>query len=232
MPMLPDDERLRLVGGPYYPPAVRRGDWLHDEIRGLMQVGGYTESARIPWPRVKRTGLASLIFCGDLVRAVQTESAIAIMHWWGPGSGVVARWRKHLGISQAGTEGTMRLYQEYYAHKLPEDVAARGREAALCPEARAKIAAAHRGIPMPPQTRQALLAAVTAPKSAEWVAQMRETQRRQWAEGERQPPVWTPKMDAWLLRLWAKGLSAAEVAEIMGKTRHSILGRLANIRRS
>jgi len=33
---------MDLLHGPYYPPRVRRGDFLSCEVRGLVEVGGYT----------------------------------------------------------------------------------------------------------------------------------------------------------------------------------------------
>jgi hypothetical protein len=43
------EDRLRFVGGPYSPPLVEHGGWLRCEIRGRLQVGGYS-NALIPWP--------------------------------------------------------------------------------------------------------------------------------------------------------------------------------------
>lgn len=216
--LLPDEERFRLLGGPYLAPEVRPGDWLDDAERGLIQVGGYTEIARIPWPRTKKRGKASLILCGDLIRAVQTESAQAIMHWWNVSNTIVARWRKLLGIGQAGSEGSLRLYQQYKPQKLPEDVAARGRENALTPENRAKISAAKTGKPMPP-------------RSPEWLEKNRASLLHQWESGARnRTPVWTPEADAQLLTLRAQGLTAKQIAQEMGKTRYSIKARLQSLR--
>lgn len=229
---LPDEDRFRLVGGPYIAPDVRPGDWLFDAERGSVEVGGYTTTAPIPWPRLKKTGKASLILCGDLIRAVQTESALAIMHWWGVSTQVVWRWRKILGVSQTGSEGTRRLYQQYKSHKLPEEVAARGRENALLPENKAKMIASKIGKPMHPQTRAALLQAVKLPKSDEWVAKHKQDMLRQWEEGVRnRTPVWTPEADAELLDWHEQGLTAREIGHEMGKTRLSILGRLAQLRK-
>ena len=152
---LPDDERFFLLGGPYLAPDVRPGDWLEDAERGSVQVGGYTETARIPWPRLKKTGKASLILCGDLIRAVQTESALAIGYWWGVSGVVVARWRKVLGISQTGSEGSLQLYRKYTQQKLPEAVAQCGvcRPAAH-PSASGSTSHIARGLPGPCTRRQ------------------------------------------------------------------------------
>jgi hypothetical protein len=52
-----------------------------------------------------------LLFDGELIRAVRTESALAIGHWWGVSEGVVWRSRKVLGIPRAVTEGSKLLIQ-------------------------------------------------------------------------------------------------------------------------
>jgi hypothetical protein len=48
----------------------------------------------------------------ELARAVRTESAAAICYWWGVSEGVVWRWRKALGVTRWGTEGSKLLHQE------------------------------------------------------------------------------------------------------------------------
>ena len=68
--------------GLYYPPDVKRGDQLTCKIRGKVQVGGYT-TAPIAWPHILKSGRPVLILCGDLVKAVKTESVQAIAYWWG-----------------------------------------------------------------------------------------------------------------------------------------------------
>ena len=70
--------------------------------------------ARISWPRCQPMGQRGghgLLFDGDLIRAVRTESALALAYWWGVSSNVVWRWRKLLGIPRAGTEGSKLLIQ-------------------------------------------------------------------------------------------------------------------------
>jgi transposase len=177
-----DADRVALVGGPYAAPQVSRGDRLDDAALGSVIVGGYT-NAPIPWPRRMKAGRPSLILCGDLISAVEVESEIAIAHWWGVGVVTVWAWRKALGIGRV-TEGTERLYRDLKAEKLPDDLAARGRERAAKPDAKAKMAATKRGRPAPPQTRAALLAAAKAPKSEAWRQQLAERNRAR-AEAER-----------------------------------------------
>lgn len=150
-----------LLAGPYHAPTCRRGDWLDDERDGRVEVGGWTD-APISWPRRKKTGRHSPILCGDLLRAVRTESVAAICYHWGVGATTAWAWRKALGVDT--TDGSQRIARR----GVPDDAAARGREHAATPEARARMAASKRGKPAPPQTRAALLAAASAPKPPGW----------------------------------------------------------------
>lgn len=226
--LLPDDERFRLLGGPYTPPAVRRGDWLFDELRGLVEVGGYT-SGRIPWPHTKKAGRGAIILCAELVRAIRTESALAVKYWWGVSDKLVAFWRKAFGITRpTDAEGTKRLYQLYQPAKLPEEVAERGREQARTPESLEKSAASKRGRPAHINTRANLLKG-QGPKSDAWKARHSEAMRRQWADGTRQghhvsrrPRVWTPEKEEQLRGLLDQGLTAREIAEAMDMTQQAI----------
>lgn len=151
------------LGAPYCAPACTKGDWLTDEIGGLLEVGGWTD-APIPWPRRKKTGRASLILTAELARAVRTESVEAICYWWGVRPTKVWMWRKALGVDRL-TEGTLKLLQQ---RTVPPEAAARGRERAASPESRAKMAATKLGKPAHPNTRAALLRSASAPKPAGW----------------------------------------------------------------
>jgi len=73
-----DEQRFNLLFGPYHPPKTRRGKFLFCEMRGTVKVGDYSDGP-IPWP-VKWGTRNSLILCGDLVRAVQVESAQGVAH--------------------------------------------------------------------------------------------------------------------------------------------------------
>ena len=99
-----DKDRYKLYFGPYYPPKVRRGRRLFDEIRGTVVVGGYSDG-KIVWPYVKRRGRHALVLCGGLAKAIRRESNLAVAHWWGVGGGTVARWRRALGVGHT-TQGT------------------------------------------------------------------------------------------------------------------------------
>lgn len=147
-----------LLAGPYHAPFVRRGDWLDDEIDGAVKVGGYSEG-RIAWPKRLKTGNASLILCADLVRAVRTESALAVQYWWGVGPVTVWKWRKALGVNPQNCAGTQALYKAFKPIKLPDHVVALGLERASGPKARAKMSQTKTGVPAPPSVRAGLLRA-------------------------------------------------------------------------
>ena len=100
-----DPEKTRLRFGPYVPPRVRRGRFLFCELRGTVKVGDYSDGP-IPWPMKAKT--RSIILCGDLVRAVQEESELAVAHHWGMCNRTVTKWRAALGVGPI-TEGTHQI---------------------------------------------------------------------------------------------------------------------------
>jgi hypothetical protein len=130
-----DSERFKLLYGPYAVPKCRLGDKLPCEYRGQeLTVKGMTD-APIRWPCARRYRNASPILCGDLIRAVQVESAIAVRHHWGVSRQVVSRWRKALDVGPM-TNGSRRLRIEYAAETLTPEVRAKGREAMHSAEVR------------------------------------------------------------------------------------------------
>lgn len=150
-----DLDRFKLLHGPYVAPRVVRGDNLFDVVRNAsVRVGGYTNTI-IPWPRVLKTGNASLIVTEELARAVRTESVLAITHHWGPNFVTVWKWRKALGVPQVN-EGTARLYADYKPEKLPDEVAAVGRANAATPEHYARMSEARTGKRAHPHTAEVL----------------------------------------------------------------------------
>ena len=150
-----------LIGGPYTAPACHRGSWIDDVIDGRIEVGGWTD-APLSWPRRKKRGRAALILTDELARAVRTESAAAICHWWGVSQTKVWQWRQALGVRT--TPGSQRIARR----GVPPEAAARGRERAALPDARAKLSASKMGVPAPPAVRAGLLRAAKRPRSPEW----------------------------------------------------------------
>lgn len=109
MSVVPD--RVRLLGGPYHPPPLAIGARACCLLRGTVVITSMS-SGRIPWPRcqpIGQRGGCGLLLDNTLAKAIKTESAAALMFWFGVHSGVVWHWRKLLGISRTGTEGSKRL---------------------------------------------------------------------------------------------------------------------------
>ena len=218
-----DHQRYKLLQR-YRTPVYSRGELVYCHLRKChVEVGGYTD-ALIPWPRAKKTGRASLILCDDLVKAVQTESEIAIAHWWDVGLVTVWKWRKALNVHPV-TPGTEKLYQGYYHEKLPEKATALGREHAALPENVEKMKSTKRGKPAHPATRQALKEAATRPKTDEWKKQHSQRMAQQWADGIRSnPDEWTPEEREILSA--HPGLTARELIELLpGRTINAIRGK-------
>ncbi len=96
---LAENERCRLLYGPYEPPSVR-GGFLIDAIRGKVKFSHFT-NARISWPKFKReakSGSGGYVLWGDLVRALTDESAPAVAYHWGVSHATVTNWRRALGL--------------------------------------------------------------------------------------------------------------------------------------
>ena len=143
-----DRDRFKLLHGPYLPPKVRRGRKLFCEIRGTVTVGGYSDGP-IPWPRMKKSGSACLVLCGDLVRAVHQESSQAVAHHFGICIHTVTKWRKALGVPEHN-EGTRRLGRAWAVGRT-DDRLERARRNSLSPASVEKRAAKRRGKPPHPR---------------------------------------------------------------------------------
>jgi hypothetical protein len=191
-------DRFQLQYGPYRMPRWPVGRLLRCTIRGEQRVAGIS-AARIPWPQrrvgnpsMKGSGMLSLIVCGDLERAIRTESAQAVGYHWGVSSATVAAWRKALGVGPV-TEGTSRLRRQALLDMLDDG----GREKLLAslqsPERAAKIGAANRGRKQPREAverrRQARLGHRHSDEARE---RMCQGQLARYARLAR----WTAEMDA------------------------------------
>jgi hypothetical protein len=170
------EEKCRLVDGPYAPPLIAIGGWLKCELRGDLQVGGYT-NALIPWP-VAVGHAKQRIVCGDLVRALKTESLAAVSFHFGICHSLVSEYRQRLGIERF-TPGSLRLFR-------------RTIDLARTPEARAKLSRHHegRGDTMTPEAREKLREIQRRPKPEKWKAKMGERWKRSFALSGR-PAPWT-----------------------------------------
>lgn len=134
-----DEERYKLLFGPYKSPKVKIGDEMTDAIRGPVVVGTWSKG-RIPWPCIRTAGRSAFVLTGDLVEAVKNESSLAIQYWWGVSPSTVHRWRKTLGTDQYN-EGTLRLHREWKPEKISAADARRGQRKGASPESRAKMTA-------------------------------------------------------------------------------------------
>jgi hypothetical protein len=114
-----------LIAAPYAAPKCKIGGTLACRLRGDVPVDGITD-APIPWPYtryrgagVPRSPFPLLILCGDLERAVRTESATAIMYYWGVSGAPVVAYRKALGVGKT-TVGSTRLRNARAREKLSD----------------------------------------------------------------------------------------------------------------
>src|SRR5438309_2124885 len=78
-------DRIKLLFGPYRPPAVRRGERMFCFYRDRDVIVTGWSHGRIPWPRGRavdaKGGKPSLLVDEELARAVRSESVIALRHW-------------------------------------------------------------------------------------------------------------------------------------------------------
>src|SRR5262245_25600 len=104
-------EHVRLLYGPYQPPALKKGDratCLHRD--STVVITGWSD-APIPWPRGRalgRQGGPGLVVDEELARAVRREAGVAVAYWFGVGHNTVTTWRRALGVPPRN-EGSARL---------------------------------------------------------------------------------------------------------------------------
>jgi hypothetical protein len=93
--------------------------------------------ARTFWPRCQRVGVrggSGLLVDEELLRAIRSESSLALQYWFGVNEATVWKWRRAFGIAQWGTEGSRRLHAgtsergaaKLRGKKLPKALVKRG----------------------------------------------------------------------------------------------------------
>jgi hypothetical protein len=218
-----DDDRFKLLFGPYRTPVFKYGDDAFCELRGDVILCGLTD-APIPWPtgkkRQKARGRGAIVVYGALAEAVRRESAQAVAFWFGVTAQTVTRWRKAPDVGPVN-EGTHRLRHDYAEEPWAAQARAKAHAKAGDPARCAKIAATKRGKPRPAHVGAAVAAAHRGTeRSAEARRKMSEVHR---LRGTRPPKVGTPwtEQEDELVRT----LPAKEVAKRTGRTPVAVWAR-------
>ena len=202
-----DEDRYRLLYGPYEPPLVKRG-FLVDAVRGKVPFGTFS-NALIPWPKFKKTGKGGsggFVLCGDLLRALEQESVPAISHHWGVNRATVGNWRRALELTSLTerTAGAQRLVNL-------------GVELARLPESRKRIADAARGRVLSAQHKSRLHGAMQKGWRERFKARRAAYRRTgRFPKATRSDP-WIPEEEKLLSQL-----STAELVQVLGRTFNSI----------
>jgi hypothetical protein len=94
-----------LLFGSYHPPAMRRGDRTYCLVRDAHVVVTSWSDGRISWPRCRTIGHrggSGLLVEDELARAIKSESALALMYWWGVTNSTVWKWKEGAGSGRPG----------------------------------------------------------------------------------------------------------------------------------
>jgi hypothetical protein len=105
--------KFDLLFGPYQPPDLEPGDRTWCLLRDCQVVVTRWSDGKISWPLCHgleaNSGASGFLVDGEFARAIRSESAAAVGHWWGVGNAAVTRWRKRLGVGRMDAEGSRRL---------------------------------------------------------------------------------------------------------------------------
>jgi hypothetical protein len=103
-----------LIGDPYRAAAVRIGDVVTCLYRDCdVRITGWTDApiSRPCCSIIGQSGGSGLLVDEELPRAIRTESAQALQHYWVVSDGTVTRWRRAFRVGQWETEGSRRLLE-------------------------------------------------------------------------------------------------------------------------
>jgi hypothetical protein len=196
MPSNPDSRSYLIRFGPYLPPQVSVGDMIQCEIRGLVEVVDWSDRGEMMWPRTRTTRRRALIVTGDLVRAMQNETELAVAELWSVSAQTVMKWKTALKIP-ARTPGTEAVLSEKSRESMT------GRTAL-------------------PQTKAGLLRAAKRPKSKRWRIMLgARTKLRSLTDGKI-TTAHDAERTAAMLRMRAEGATLAEIAREIGIAQSSV----------
>jgi hypothetical protein len=213
-----DAARSRLLGT-YRTPRFRYDKTVRCEVRGEVTIVRLSDGP-IPWPIGKRGRGKSLVVFKNLARAVRRESELAVVHWWGVSVWTVWKWRKALGVG-ATTEGASRLRRDYSGEPWARRARRKAVAKACDPGRRAKIAAARRGRPRPPEVVEAVRQAhLGAHHTEEKRRRMSETHRRRGTRPPKAGEPWAPWEDELV-----RALRPTDAARRTGRTLQAVYGR-------
>jgi hypothetical protein len=204
---LKDEERYRLLHGPYEAPLVKRG-FLVDAVRGKLPFGTFSNGL-IPWPKARKQGKGEsggYILCGDLLRALENECGFAVSHHWGVSRATVGNWRRALEL-KGRTEGAQRLVDL-------------GVELAKLPQSRKKIAEAARGRKLSRAQKSEMLVGIHRGWKERFEARRAQYRRTGRFGIATKSDPWIPEEEKLLPRL-----TTSELVRVLGRTARSIRSR-------
>ncbi|MFO0823951.1 MAG: hypothetical protein U0792_12715 [Gemmataceae bacterium] len=111
-----DTSECPVLLGRYTPPDVEKGDRVYCRYRkAWCRVTGWG-TGPIAWPRIQEIGVRGrpgLLVNATLERAIRTESAAALIHWFGQSPKPVSWWRRAFRVGgHVNTRGSRQLHRQ------------------------------------------------------------------------------------------------------------------------
>lgn len=222
---MPIPANLKLRFGPYVTPRYTIGSVVMDEVRGEVTIVG-TSAGRIPWPIGQTVRARSLVVYEGLARAIRQEAGVAVCHHWGITGQTVTKWRKAIGIVGQITRGTSACSSEQLLGEKGQKMRAALLPVLSSPERAAKISAAKRGVPRPPEVMERLRQSNLRRKpSAEARARMSAAQKARGAWPPAAGKPWSKQEDVIIL-----SLPTGEAASKTGRSAGAVRDRLRKLK--